>query len=134
MEKEQLKRIFDFLEEKGEHRAPVKWKLINNIPLAEEDLNVRGHLDLRSSSITSLPKGLKVGGNLFLSYSDITSLPEGLEVGGYLDLSFSRVELLPEGLKVGRNIYLSETLKNYKAWEIRNMIKPGGYINGTIKR
>ena len=32
MEKEQLKRIFDFLEEKGEHRAPVKWKLINNIP------------------------------------------------------------------------------------------------------
>jgi len=37
-------------------------------------------------------------------------------------------------LKVGRNLYLSETLKNYKAWEIRNMVKPGGYINGTIKR
>ena len=47
MKIEQLKRIFDFLEEKGEHRAPVKWKLINNIPLAEEDLNVKGDLDLR---------------------------------------------------------------------------------------
>ena len=109
-----LKRIFEFLEAKENLNQPVVWKLINDIPLKEEDLNVKGDLDLRFSSITSLPKGLKVGGNLFLSYSDITSLPEGL--------------------KVGCNIYLSETLKIYKAWEIRNMIKPGGYINGTIKR
>ena len=46
MEKEALKRIFDFLEEEGEHNTPVKWKLINNIPLTEEDLNVKGDLDL----------------------------------------------------------------------------------------
>jgi hypothetical protein len=71
---------------------------------------------------------------LLLEFSTLTSLPEGLQVVGYLDLSFSRIELLPQGLKVGRNKYLSETLKNYKAWEIRNMIKPGGYINGKIKR
>ena len=114
MEKEQLKRIFEFLEEKEEHKVPFIFKVKCEIPLTEEDLNIEGDLNLFDSKITSLP--------------------EGLEVGGYLDLSFSRVELLPEGLKVGRNIYLSETLKIYKAWEIRNMIKPGGYINGTIKR
>ena len=129
-----LKRIFDFLEEKGEHNAPIEWKLINNIPLTKEELNVKGVLDLRFSSITSLPEGLEVGDDLYLHYSKITSLPKGLIVRGNLYLSSSNITLLPKGLKVGRNIYLSETLKNYKAWEIRDMVKPGGYINGTIKR
>ena len=32
MKKEALKRIFDFLEEKGEHNAPLRWKILNNIP------------------------------------------------------------------------------------------------------
>jgi hypothetical protein len=36
--------------------------LKNDIPLTKEDLNVKGDLDLRFSSITSLPRGLKVGG------------------------------------------------------------------------
>ena len=134
MEKEALKRIFEFLEEKGEHNAPFEWKLINNIPLTKEELNVKGDLDLRFSSITSLPEGLEVGDDLYLHYSKITSLPEGLIVRGNLYLSSSNITLLPKGLTVGRNLYLSETLKNYKAWEIRNMVKPGGYINGTIKR
>ena len=134
MEKEALKRIFNFLEDKGEHNAPFEWKLINNIPLTKEELNVKGDLDLRFSSITSLPEGLEVGDDLYLHYSKITSLPEGLIVRGNLYLSSSNITLLPKGLKVGRNIYLSETLKNYKAWEIRDMVKPGGYINGTIKR
>ena len=129
-----LKRIFEFLEEKGEHNAPFEWKLINNIPLTKEELNVKGDLDLRFSSITSLPEGLEVGDDLYLHYSKITSLPEGLIVRGNLYLSSSNITLLPKGLTVGRNLYLSETLKNYKAWEIRNMVKPGGYINGTIKR
>ena len=35
MEKEALKRIFKFLEEKGENRAPLKWKLVNNEPLTK---------------------------------------------------------------------------------------------------
>ena len=129
-----LKRIYEFLEEKGEHNAPFEWKLINNIPLTKEELNVKGVLDLRFSSITSLPEGLEVGDDLYLHYSKITSLPEGLVVRGNLYLSSSNITLLPKGLKVGRNIYLSETLKNYKALEIRDMVKPGGYINGTIKR
>ena len=67
-----LKRIFDFLEEKGEHRAPVKWKLINNIPLKKEELNVKGDLNLAHSNITSLPKGLKVGGDLLIEGTFLT--------------------------------------------------------------
>ena len=53
MEKEKLKRIFEFLEEKREHRIPLKWKLINNEPLTKEDLNVKGDLDLSDLEITS---------------------------------------------------------------------------------
>ena len=135
MEKEALKRIFEFLEEKEEHNPPFLWKWKNEIPLTEEDLDIEGDLDLTYSNIESLPEGLKVSGDLILSYCEnISSLPEGLIVRGNLYLSSSNITLLPKGLTVGRNLYLSETLKNYKAWEIRNMVKPGGYINGTIKR
>ena len=72
MEKEALKRIFEFLEEKEGHNAPFKWKLFNNIPLTKEDLNVKGDLDLRSIEINSLPEGLKVGGDLFARYARLS--------------------------------------------------------------
>ena len=36
MEKEQLKRIFEFLKEKENHNLPFLWKLVNNEPLTEE--------------------------------------------------------------------------------------------------
>ena len=114
MEKEALKRIFDFLEEKGEQRAPFIWKLENDIPLTKEDLNVKGDLDLRYIEINSLPEGLKVGGNLDLDWSNIISLPEGLKVGG--------------------NLYIDNTpLKKYTNKELREMIKPG-FIKGKIYR
>ena len=135
MEKEQLKRIFEFLKEKENHNLPFLWKLVNNEPLTEEELNIKGNLDLRLSRITSLPKGLKVDGDLILNFSNITSLPEGLEVGGNLFLTISKITSLPKGLKVGGNLYwAADTLKDYKAWEIRNMIKPGGFIKGKIIR
>ena len=38
MKKEQLKRIFEFLEEKGEHKTPFLWKWENGEPLTEEEL------------------------------------------------------------------------------------------------
>ena len=134
MKIEQLKRIFDFLEEKGEHRAPVKWKLINNIPLTEDDLNVKGDLDLFDSKIKSLPEGLKVSGTLDLSYSKIISLPKGMEVGGTLFLHFSKITSLPEGLEVGNNLYIGKTpLTKYSDEELREMIKPG-FIKGKIVR
>ena len=134
MKIEQLKRIFDFLEEKGEHNAPVKWKLINNIPLTEDDLNVKGDLDLFDSKIKSLPEGLKVSGTLDLSYSKIISLPKGMEVGGTLFLHFSKITSLPEGLEVGNNLYIGKTpITKYTDDELIEMIKPG-FIKGKIVR
>ena len=152
MEKEALKRIFDFLEAKEGENSPVKWKIINNEPLLEEDLNVYGDLDFRFSSITSLPEGLNVGRDLDLHYSKITSLPKGLKVGGWLDLSDSDIEFLPKGLKVVGDLDLRYTeinslpkglkvggdllifgtpIAKFDDDELREMIKPG-FIKGEI--
>ena len=135
MQKEQLKRIFKFLEEKEEHKAPFLWKLKNNIPLTEEDLNIEGDLNLHSyKKLTSLPKGLKVGGSLSLIFADIESLPEGLKVGSNLYLQHSKITSLPEGLEVGDNIYISNSkLKNRTNDELIKMIKTG-FIKGEIRR
>ena len=155
MEKQTLKRIFKFLEEKGEHKAPFLWKLENNIPLTEEDLNIEGDLDLHSckkltslpkglkvggslslifASIESLPEGLKVGDNLYLQRSKITSLPKELEVGGNLILINTLMTSLPKGLEVGDNLHIGNTkLKKHTDDELREMIKPG-FIKGEIYR
>ena len=60
MVKEQLNKIFAFLEDKEEQNPPFMWKYMNNIPLTEDDLNIKGDLILTYSDIESLPKGLKV--------------------------------------------------------------------------
>ena len=135
MEKEALKRIFNFLEEKGEHNAPFKWKILNNEPITKEDLNVKGDLDLRSFEINSLPEGLKVGGDLDLLFSTISSLPDGLEVNGDLFLdSCKSIKDLPKGLKVWGDIIINRTqLIHYSKDEIKEMIKPG-FIKGKIFR
>ena len=86
MEKEVIKRIFNLLEEKGEHIIPLPVKIKLAMPIAKEDLNVKGDLNLINANITSLPEGLKVGGDLYLNFAKITSLPEGLKVGGTLNL------------------------------------------------
>jgi hypothetical protein len=134
MQKEQLKRIFEFLEEKENKLAKVKgtlrWKIEFNEPLTKEDLDIKGGLFLEHSDIPYLPEGLKIGGNLNLSYtpklkslpsdlyvrrdiylegSNITSLPEDLQVGRDLDLSDTQVELLPKGLQVGGTLDLRRT-------------------------
>jgi hypothetical protein len=155
MEKETLKKIFEFLEENGEHNAPFMWKLKNNIPLTDEDLIVKGNLDLSYTNITSLPEGLRVDGNLNLMGLDIKSLPEGLKVDGNLDLqNCENIELLPDGLKVGGWLDLENTsiqllpkdlkvygdiwlrgsqLTRYSDNQLREMIKPG-FIKGKIVR
>ena len=135
MVKETLKRIFKFLEEKEEHKAPFLWKLENNIPLTEEDLNIEGDLDLHSyKKLTSLPKGLKVGGSLSLVFADIESLPEGLKVGDNLYLPRSKITSVPKGLEVKGELIIKNTaLLEYTDKEIREMIKPG-FIKGNIYR
>jgi len=133
MKKEALKRIFEFLEEKGEHNAPLLWKLGNNIPIKEKDLDFEGDLDLTYSDIELLPEGLNVRGDLDLFGSKLASLPEGLKVRGYLDLRYSSIESLPKGLKV-RDLHIWETsLTKYTDDELREMIKPG-FISGKIYR
>jgi hypothetical protein len=155
MKKEILKKIFDFLEKNDNKRKPLMWKLKNNIPITEkDDLIVKGSLDLSSSNITSLPKGLEVKGSLILYESEIISLPEGLKVGIDLDLRNSYIESLPEGLEVGDELDLAYTyitslpkglkvgglliiiesdLLKYSDEEIRKMIEPG-YIKKKIVR
>ena len=135
MEKEALKRIFEFLEENGEHIIPLPVKIKLAMPIAKEDLNVKGDLDLRSFIIKSLPKGLKIDGELDLNRSEITSLPRGLIVGGDLNLHMCKnITSLPEGLKVGGDIIIRRTLlEDYTNEEIREMIKPG-FIKGEIFR
>ena len=160
MEKEVLKRIFEFLKEKENHNLPFLWKLVNNEPLTEDELNVKGNLDLSNSDITSLPErlqvvgdlnlfdskitslpeGLKVGGDLYLNNSLIKSIPKGLMVGRDLDISFTHIESLPRGLKVGGDLYLdnSDLHRNIDyndSSELENIIKKmvePGFIKGNV--
>ena len=64
----------------------------------------KGDLDLRKTSITSIPAGLQVGGGLNLQGTGITSLPTGLKVGRYLDIRGTKITSLPAGLQVGGNL------------------------------
>jgi hypothetical protein len=156
MDNNTLKNIFKFLEDEGEHKAPFKWKLENNIPLSKEELEVEGDLLLGLSKVTSLPKGLKVYGNLNLMGLDIkslpeelyvartlvlstcknlTSLPKGLYVGGHLLLSHCPIKFLPEGLQVGGELTIFNTpLAKLSDETILSMIEPDGYITGEIIR
>ena len=155
MEKETINNIFEFIKKNNNKNKPLRWKLINNEPLTDDELNIEGNLNLTDSKITQLPKGLKVGDNLNLLGSIITSLPEGLEVGATLDLSYSDIRTLPEGLEVGDSLWLigcwlitslpkglhvggdlyifRTNFRNLSNDEIRDMIKPG-FIGGGIYR
>ena len=132
MEKEALKRIFEFLEEKEEHNPPFLWKWKNEIPLTEKDLDIEGDLDLTYSNIESLPEGLEVSGDLNLTFCEnISSLPEGLIVRGNLILEdCSQLHSLPKGLKVGGTLYIyTSPLGEYSNSQLRNMVGDDGYLN-----
>ena len=134
MKKEALKKIFEFLEEKGEHNTPFLWKWENGEPLTEEELNIKGDLDLQDRKITSLPKGLKISGWLDLSRSKIKSLPEGLEIGDSLFLVRTSITSLPKGLKVGGHLDVTESELPYyykNDNHLRKSIEPG-FIKGDI--
>jgi len=133
MEKEQLKRIFEFLEEKEQRNPPFLWKHINNIPLTKEELIVKGDLNLEDSEITSLPEGLTIEGDFFFYHSPV-ELPKGLKVGGHLSLIGPNVTSLPKGLEVLGWLFITDTgLGIYSDDELREMIKPG-FIKGEIIR
>ena len=139
MNKEQLKRIFEFLEEK-ENKTPkdkgnLRWKLTFNEPLTEKDLNIKGDLDLSETPITSLPEGLKVKGDLNLAYSKITSLPKGLKVGGDLRLDgCANITSLPKGLVVDGDLNVSGTpLEDvYDENQMYDELIEPGFIRGAV--
>ena len=135
MNKETLKNIFDFLEKNDNKNKPFKWKLLNNVPLTEDELTIKGNLDLDDSEIKTLPEDLQVNGFLSLAESDIESLPEGLSIGRSLNLSYCKeITLLPKGLEVGWNLNIRGTkLQKYTDDELREMIKPG-FLKGEIYR
>ena len=133
MEKETLKNIIDFLE-KNDNKSSIKWKLLNKEPFTEEDLDIRGNLNLSDLEIETLPKGLKVGGDLFLiGCKNLTSLPEGLEVNGALYLNLcNKLKSLPKGLKVDGGLSITFTkLTKYTEDQLKKMVEPG-FIKGRI--
>ena len=135
MNKETLNNIFDFLEKNDNKNKPFKWKLLNNVPLTEDELTIKGNLDLDDSEIKTLPEDLQVNGFLSLAESDIESLPEGLSIGRSLNLSYCKeITSLPKGLEVGWNLNIRGTkLQKYTDDELREMIKPG-FLKGEIYR
>ena len=136
MKKETLKNIFNFIERKENRKTPFLWKVLNNDPFTEDELNIKGNLDLSETKIRTLPKGLKIGGDLdLIDCPNLTSLPEDLDVGYSLYLyNCKNLTSLPKGLQVGLNLYIGKTsLTNYSNDELRKMIELG-YINGKIIR
>jgi len=135
MKKETLKNIFNFLKKEDNINRPFIWMLLNNEQFTEDELVIKGNLNLYHSEITSLPEGLKVGGSLDLYSTKIKSLPEGLEVGIDLYLMETQnITLLPKGLKVYGDLYIADTeLEEYTNEQLRDMIFPG-VIRGRIIR
>jgi hypothetical protein len=114
MEKETLKNILNFIKENDNRNIPFTWKLLNNEPFTEDELVIKGDLNLNFTEITSLPEGLKVGRHLGLAYTNITSLPKNLDVGNSLYLNnCENLKHLPEDLDVKGSLYLqnSKSLK-----------------------
>ena len=107
MENSTIKNIFNFLEETENKNKPFVWKIMNNEPFTDDELHIKGDLDLEESNITSLPEGLKVDDNLNLSSCKyLKSLPDNLKVGGELNLEGTNIKQLPKGLYVGDDIRL----------------------------
>jgi hypothetical protein len=108
MDRNTLRKIFDFIEEK-ESKTSLAYKILNDFDnIRDNELIVNGNLNLSDKNITSLPEGLQVGGYLvLLGCTSLKSLPDGLQVGGYLVLSgCTSLTSLPNGLKVGDKLNL----------------------------
>jgi hypothetical protein len=108
-----------------------------NLISLPKGLKVGGYLDLGNcTSLTSLPEGLKIGAFLNLkNCTNLTSLPEGLKVYGLNLTNCTSLTSLPEGLKVNGFLNIGNTkLAKYSDDELKDMIKPNGYIQLTIFR
>jgi hypothetical protein len=112
MDRNTLRKIFDFIEEK-ENKTSLAYKILNDFDnIRDNELIVNGNLKLSNKNITSLPEGLQVEGSLYLSRcTSLTSLPVRLQVGGSLGLSrCTSLTSLPDGLQVGGDLSLSRCI------------------------
>jgi hypothetical protein len=110
-----LETVFNFIKEKHGYDYPVRYKLINGLALTDDELNVKGDLDL--------------------SRSNLVYLPDNLHVGGDLDISFTKIKKLPNNLRIGRDFFLLKTPLSveYDEDDIKRMIEDkGGYLDGEI--
>jgi hypothetical protein len=132
-----LANLFNYISSKRpKYRAPLKFKLIHDPEsITEDELTVKGDLNLRDTQITSIPDSLTVRGDLWLANTKITSLPNNLAVKGDLDLYKTKITPLPDNLTVGGDLNFQNTplSKKYSADEIRKMIEDkGGNVKGNI--
>jgi len=133
MEKQALNKIFKLIHT-NEGKAPLKWLIINNIPINDEYLRYNGSLDLSNTKISFLPDDFEVLQDLDLrDCKDLIALPEGLKVGRDLNLRrCTNLKTLPKGLEVKGDLYISKSgVGNFTDSEILKMIEPG-FIKGDI--
>lgn len=111
MKKQTVKQFFEFLEKREKTLPPFLYKLIlSPETLTEEDLTIKGNLELWGIDVEKLLEGLKVKGDLGLEDCIIEDLPDGLEVGGSLYLiNAASLKRLPDNLKVGRGLHIDFT-------------------------
>ena len=124
-------KFFKFLEDKREKRIPLLYKLIHKLPIEEEDLYIKGDLDLRYiESITTLPDNLHVKGRLLLAGTRIRHLPKGLKVGRSINMAGTPMEELPDNLFVNGDLNIARTtIKELP----KNLIVLGYlYIRGSL--
>ena len=103
----------------------VKDWSISDYQIIEDNLTVGGYLDLRGTSIKTLPDNLTVGGGLDLRGTSIKTLPDNLTVGGYLDLEGTSIKTLPDNLTVGGDLYLIGT----SITTLPDNLTVGGYLD-----
>jgi hypothetical protein len=131
---EKIYNLFKFIEDKyPEYRTPFKYKIIYEIPITEEELNIEGDLDLDDSHVTSLPDNLTISGYLFLRRcTKLRSLPNNLTVSiGVILVGCTNLKRLGRNLSIGGGIILKNTpiAEKYTEAEIKEMC-PG--IGGNI--
>lgn len=108
-----IENIFNFIEEKKGYKTPLTYKIINQLPITNDDLHINGDLNLRFKTLITLPKNLHVSGNLDLYNASIEYLPDNLYVGGYLDLESTYIKKLPDNLHVGTYLDIASTNIQY---------------------
>ena len=112
MDRNTLRKIFDFIEEK-ESKTSLAYKILNDFDnIRDNDLIINGNLNISNKYITTLPVGLKVGGCLWLKgCTSLKSLPDGLQVGCSLSLSgCTSLTSLPVGFQVVDRLWLNDCI------------------------